>query len=103
MTWARPRPAQRMRTARQLIADECANYVAGACLMTDRTCAQRAYKSLICAYFRDCVLPNDKDLCAWVMSGDSVRPCARCGRLFRAVDSDARRCRRCTERRGGRG
>jgi len=93
---AKPPP---MRTARQLIREECANHMGGLCLLRGGPCPQMGSMSLICKYFRDCVLPVDKQLYEWAMSGEAVKTCEDCGARFRAVDAHAKRCRRCAVER----
>ena len=75
-------PTQRRRCNR-LIRKLCANYDDGNCLALDEgdgcVCVQIISLSLICKYFRNAVLPADKELCADIYK-IHTGPCEICGK-----------------------
>ena len=77
-------PTQRRRCNR-LIRKLCANYDDGNCLALDEgdgcVCVQIISLSLICKYFRNAVLPADKELCADIYK-IHTGPCEICGKAF---------------------
>ena len=68
---------------------------AGDCLVLDCPCPQLQSHSLKCRYFRDAVLPGDKELYAAVMGQGGIKTCASCGKPFRAVANRAKYCDGC--------
>ena len=74
-------PSQRRRCNR-LIKRLCANYDDGNCLLLDDgepcVCPQTISYSLLCRYFRNAVLPADKELYAEIFKQRTYR-CAECG------------------------
>lgn len=93
------------RKVRTLIKDECCNYYQGNCLLLDDgepvSCPQLISGSLSCRWFRDAVLPIDKELHAEIMGDAAMKQCCICGQPFRAVSNHAKYCERCrkSERR----
>ena len=77
-------PSQR-RQCNRLIKRLCANYQDGNCLPLDEgdgcVCVQMISLSLICKYFRNAVLPADKELCADIFKQRTCC-CAECGAEF---------------------
>ena len=76
-----------LRNARRLIRAECANYCDGQCLVLDYTgdgcvCVQWISYSLLCKWFRECVLPLDEKLQLALGLAKSIRKCKMCGRDF---------------------
>ena len=77
-------PSQRRRCNR-LIKRLCANYDGGNCLPLDEgdgcVCVQMISLSLICKYFRNAVLPAEKELYADIFKQRTYH-CAECGTAF---------------------
>ena len=97
---AAPEPAKRINDKRRrqinrLVKAECCNYQQGNCLLLDDG------EPLSCRWFRDAVLPIDKELHAEIMGQTTLKKCSVCGQPFRAVSNRAKYCERCrkSERR----
>ena len=77
-------PSQRSRCNR-LIKRLCANYDDGNCLLLDDgepcVCPQTISYSLLCRYFRNAVLPAEKELYADIFKQRTYH-CAECGAAF---------------------
>lgn len=77
-------PSQRLRCNR-LIKRLCANYDDGNCLLLDDgepcVCPQTISYSLLCRYFRNAVLPAEKELYADIFKQRTYH-CAECGTAF---------------------
>lgn len=93
-------PSQRRRCNR-LIKRLCANYQDGNCLPLDEgdgcVCVQMISLSLICKYFRNAVLPADKELCADIFEQRTCC-CAECGAEFVPNSNRQKYCRLCGKR-----
>lgn len=80
-------PSQRRRCNR-LIKRLCANYDDGNCLLLDDgepcVCPQTISYSLLCRYFRNAVLPADKELYAEIFKQRTYR-CAECGAVLHPI------------------
>ena len=92
-------PSQRARCNR-LIRRLCANYDGGNCLLLDDgepcVCVQAISYSLLCRYFREAVLPADRELCAdLAATADTRKKCELCGKPFPARSNRAKYCDRC--------
>ena len=92
-------PSQRRRCNR-LIKRLCANYDDGNCLLLDDgepcVCVQAISYSLLCRYFREAVLPADRELCAdLAATADTRKKCELCGKPFPARSNRAKYCDRC--------
>lgn len=87
-------PSQRRRCSR-LIRRLCANYDNGNCLPLDEgdgcVCVQMISLSLICMYFRNAVLPAEKELYAEVMKHRTIK-CAVCGAEFAPSSNRQKYC-----------
>ena len=97
----KPMPMQQRNAINAMIRRECANFDragAGDCLVLDCPCPQLQSQSLKCRYFRDAVLPGDKELYAAVMGQGGIKTCASCGKPFRAVANRAKYCDGCRQR-----
>ena len=72
------------RRVKKLIRCHCANNMRGCCLLLDDgepcVCVQAISYSLLCRYFREAVLPADRELC---------------GKPFPARSNRAKYCDRC--------
>ena len=104
----KPMPMKQRNAINALIRKLCANYDRagnGDCLLLDCPCPQLQSHSLKCRYFRDAVLPTDKELYAAIMGQGGIKACASCGKPFRAVANRAvycEGCRKTVERRKAR-
>lgn len=90
------------RHVRQLIRRLCANYDAGNCLLLDDgescVCPQSITTSLICRYFKEAVLPSDRELYAEIMGGVwNWKQCVLCGREFIPSCNRAKYCPSCSK------
>lgn len=92
-----------LRRARKRIRRLCCNYDRGNCLLLDDgepcVCAQSISCSLLCKWFREAVLPADRELYAEIMLHDVQKRCAECGKPFVTERQNARYCRVCAARR----
>ena len=74
----------------------CANNDCGNCLLLDDgetcVCVQSISYSLLCRYFREAVLPADRQLCEQITrSGETdLKRCAVCGSTFAAGSNRAK-------------
>ena len=80
------------RAVKKMTRAACANNDCGNCLLLDDgetcVCVQSISYSLLCRYFREAVLPADRQLCEQITrSGETdLKRCAVCGaRLRRAA------------------
>lgn len=77
-------PSQRLRCNR-LIRRLCANCSGGNCLPLNDgegcVCMQMISLSLLCRYFRNSVLPADRELCAEIFRQRTYQ-CTECGAAF---------------------
>lgn len=93
-------PSQRTRCNR-LIKRLCANYDDGNCLLLDdgetHICPQSISYSLLCKYFRNAVLPAEKELHAEIFC-DRTYQCAECGATFVPSSNRQKYCVDCSKR-----
>lgn len=92
---------------KRLVRAECANHFpddGGSrkmdfCVRRDRECAMmNPQDNKICAYFRECVLPNDPTLEAEILHKDTQRKdCAACGNEFIPVNNRQMYCPECSK------
>lgn len=77
------------RAVKKMTRAACANNDCGNCLLLDDgetcVCVQSISYSLLCRYFREAVLPADRQLCEQITrSGETdLKRCAVCGMLNR--------------------
>lgn len=94
-------PSQRTRCNR-LIRRLCANYDNGNCLPLDEgdgcVCVQMISLSLICKYFRNAVLPADKELCAEIFRQRTFIIASSAKRLLCRTPTDKNTAWRAVER-----
>lgn len=88
------------RRVKKLTRCHCANNVRGCCLLLDDgepcVCVQAISYSLLCRYFREAVLPADRELCAdLAATADTRKKCELCGKPFPARSNRAKYCDRC--------
>lgn len=84
-----------LRQAKRLIRGLCANYDNGRCLILDSICSQYVSYTLLCNYFREAVLPEDKDLTMAVYGGPVVRRCLICSKPLSGAKKNTLFCRQC--------
>ena len=86
------------RAVKKMTRVECANNDCGNCLLLDDgdacVCVQAISYSLICRYFREAVLPADKQLYAEITRGKEIdlKRCAICKNTFAAGSNRAKYC-----------
>ena len=89
------------RKVNALVKRECCNCVDGKCLLLDDgdacVCVQAISYSLICRYFREAVLPADKQLYAEITRDKEIdlKRCAICKNTFAARSNRAKYCPAC--------
>ena len=91
---------QQAKKVNALLRKLCANYDGGNCLLLDDgepcVCVQAISYSLLCRYFREAVLPADRELCAdLAATADTRKKCELCGKPFPARSNRAKYCDRC--------
>ena len=93
-------PSQRSRCNR-LIKRLCANYDDGNCLLLDDgepcVCPQTISYSLLCRYFRNAVLPAEKELYADIFKQRTYH-CAECGAAFTPNSNRQKYCLSCSKK-----
>ncbi len=84
----------------QLVRGHCCNYSTNPdeCLLLDGfPCVLETSLHMCCNYFRDCVLPLDKQLEAELTSDKDMKKCASCGKSFVPGSNRAKYCPKCSE------
>ena len=93
-------PSQRSRCNR-LIKRLCANFDDGNCLLLDDgescICPQTISYSLLCRYFRNAVLPAEKELYADIFKQRTYH-CAECGAAFVPNSNRQKYCPSCSKK-----
>ena len=93
-------PSQR-RQCNRLIKRLCANYDDGNCLLLDDgepcVCPQTISYSLLCRYFRNAVLPAEKELYADIFKRRTYH-CAECGAAFVPNSNLQKYCPSCSKK-----
>ena len=84
-----------LRQARRLIRGLCANYYTGRCLLPVNPRPQCFSYTLLCNYFREAILPEDKNLTMAVYGEPVVRRCALCGKPLSGAKKNTLFCRQC--------
>lgn len=89
---------RRMRT----LVKECCNYDNGQCFVLDRghgcVCVQRISYSLICRWFREGVLPLDRELESSLLQRANEKRCIVCGKILYQGSNRAKYCPACSKR-----
>ena len=89
------------RSVNAVIKQYCCNYYEGNCILLDSgylcTCPQSISYSLLCKWFRDNVLPNDRKLYGELLIAENREKCSVCGRYFIANSNRAKYCDDCRE------
>ena len=91
-------PRQRIR-ANKLIRRLCANCIEGECVALDCECPQMISYTLLCKYFKNAVLPVDKELEAEIMGSTIELRCSDCGVPIEKTGNKRKFCQRCAHRR----
>ena len=90
---------QQSRRVNSLVKRECCNCDGGNCLLLDDggtcICPQLISYSLLCKWFRNAVLPADKELYVAIYKTDDRRRCAVCGAAFVSGSNRAKYCPNC--------
>lgn len=92
--------APQYRKMRKLVR-ECCNYDNGDCLMLDEcVCVQSISYSLNCKWFREAVLPLDKEFEAELLrQTNKLKRCDTCGTRFVASSNRSKLCPDCAKRK----
>lgn len=90
------------RSVNAVIKQSCCNYYDGKCILFDSgypcTCPQSISYLLLCKWFRNYVLPNDKELYGELCISENRKKCSVCGRYFIANSNRAKYCDDCQKR-----
>lgn len=92
------------RAVKKMTRAECANNDNGNCLLLDDgetcVCVQSISYSLCCRYFREAVLPANKELYADITKDREIplQRCAVCKSTFAAGSNRAKYCPACAEK-----
>ncbi len=93
---------QQSRTVNALIKKTCCNCMDGNCILLDDgdecVCPQLISYSLLCKWFRNAVLPADKELYAELYAPEDKRRCAVCGASFASTSNSVKYCPDCRKR-----
>ena len=85
--------------ARKLIRRKCCNYDNGSCLLFDfadcNVCPQWLTHSVLCTWFRDAVLPDDKSLESELHRTRPAGYCKHCGKPLFHRKPNQKYCDRC--------
>ena len=96
-----PRMNYRQYRKSRKLTHECCNYCNGNCLLLDDgeecVCVQSISYSLLCRYFRNAVLPADKELYADIFKQRTYH-CAECGAVFTPNSNRQKYCPACSKR-----
>ncbi len=83
------------RKMRRLL-QECCDLDNGRCLILDSVCVQSISYTLLCNWFREAVLPLDKELQIVLLSKDNLKNCVICGKSFLPNSNRAKYCPMCS-------
>lgn len=92
------------RAVKKMTRAECANNDCGNCLLLDDgetcVCVQAISYSLLCRYFREAVLPADRQLYAEITRDKEIemKRCAVCKSQFAAAGNRAKYCPACVSK-----
>ena len=95
--------AGQFRKVSRLVRRACCNCTDGNCLLLDdgetHTCVQLISKyHIFCNYFKDAVLPLDKELYRVLICGNDYKRCQSCGSCFYSKARNKRYYDHCAER-----
>ena len=92
---------EQYRRMRKLVK-ECCNYDNGQCIVLDRgdgcVCVQRISYSLICRWFREGVLPLDRELESSLLQRANEKRCIVCGKRLLYNARNIKYCPSCAEK-----
>lgn len=83
------------RRARKLLNEYC-NYKNDNCLMLETSDPQSVSRTLLCNWFKEAVLPLDKELSATLLHKQKAKQCTICGKSFIAGSNRAKYCVDCS-------
>ena len=91
-----------LKIARKLIKQHCCNFQQGSCIALDwsfcNICPQWNSYSLLCKWFRNAVMLNDKNFCHEVLYPNAQkRHCEICKRLFVPTGPNSKYCEACAK------
>ena len=91
-----------LKSARKLIKQHCCNFQQGSCIALDwsfcNICPQWNSYSLLCIWFRNAVMLNDKNFCHEVLYPNAQkRHCEICKRLFVPTGPNSKYCEACAK------
>ena len=91
-----------LKSARKLIKQHCCNFQLGSCIALDwsfcNICPQWNSYSLLCKWFRNAVMLNDKNFCHEVLYPNAQkRHCEICKRLFVPTGPNSKYCEACAK------
>lgn len=93
---------QQSRKVNALVKKTCCNCIDGNCILLDDgdecVCPQLISYSLLCKWFRNAVLPADKELYAELYQTDDRRRCTECGTSFVSTSNSVKYCPACRKR-----
>lgn len=76
----------------------CCNYDSGTCLVLDCDCPQMITQSISCRWFRDAVLPDNKELYNLIYNRDKLATC-KCGKKYMKTGNRQTMCPECSKER----
>ena len=88
-------PGQKNK-ASAMIKKLCYNYANGECITLNCACVQINSCSVICKWFRQAILPQDKTLLAEIIKPLNRKRCTICGKAFIAKSNRAKYCSVCS-------
>ena len=93
---------KQLKEARKLIKKRCCNFDQGNCIALDwsfcNICPQYNSYSVLCKWFRDAVLPNNKELERAIYANQpSTHRCAVCKRRFTPIGPRSKYCPICSQ------
>jgi len=83
------------RKMRKLL-HECCNYENGHCLILGCICVQSISYTLLCNWFREAVLPQDRELVDSLLHKSELKSCVICGKRFLPGSNRAKFCPVCS-------
>ena len=78
------------------LLNECCNYDKGRCLILETICTQAISRTLLCKWFKEAVLPLDKELSAVLLHKQKAKQCVICGKSFMPGSNRAKYCLDCS-------
>ena len=93
---------KQLKEARNLIKQRCCNYDHGSCIVLDwsfcNVCAQYNSYSVLCKWFRNAVLPNNKELEQEIYHSSPItHHCTVCKRKYIPSGPRSKYCPKCAQ------